>query len=72
MEPEGKWRLIGLPMAWHALGGPAQADAAQAELIREHEKYAADNIACVRAFRGDADQAFAWLDKAVAGTAALH
>lgn len=66
LEPrESGWALIGLPMAWHALGDPAQADAALAELIRQHERDSAYNIAYVHAFRGDADKAFAWLDKAV-------
>jgi hypothetical protein len=35
-------------------------------LIAKYGKDAACNIAWVYAFRGEADQAFAWLDKAVA------
>jgi hypothetical protein len=35
-------------------------------LIAKYEKDASYNIACVYAFRGEADQAFAWLDKALA------
>ena len=60
------WRLIGLPMAHHALGQAAESDATVAELIEQLEKDAAYNIAYVRAFRGEADRAFEWLDKAVA------
>jgi len=59
-------RIIGLPMAWHALGKKAQSDVALAELIGKYEKEAPYNIAGVLAFRGEADRAFEWLDKAVA------
>jgi TolB-like protein/Tfp pilus assembly protein PilF len=64
-EPEG-WRLIGMPMVLHALGRKPESDAALAELIRAQEKDSAFNIAYVLAFRGEADRAFEWLDKAVA------
>jgi TolB-like protein/Tfp pilus assembly protein PilF len=58
-------RMIALPMAYHALGRKADSDTALAALIARYEKEAAFNIAEVHAFRGDADLAFAWLDKAV-------
>ena len=61
-EPD---KMIGLPMAYHALGRKADSDAALAALIAKYEKNAAYNIAYVYAFRGEADKAFAWLDKAV-------
>ena len=35
------------------------------ELIDQYEQIAAYNIAYVLAFRGEADRAFEWLDKAV-------
>lgn len=60
------WGLVGLPMAWHALGKKAQSDAALAELVGTYEKEAAFNIAYVLAYRGETDRAFEWLDKAVA------
>ena len=60
------WRMICLPMAYHALGRKAESDAALAELIRKHEKNAPYNIAYVLAYRGETDRAFAWLDKAMA------
>jgi len=60
------WGPIGLPMAWHALGKKAESDAALAELIRKYEKEAAFDIAYVLAYRGEADRAFEWLNKAVA------
>ena len=58
-------KRIGLPMAYHALGRKADSDAALAALITKDEKDASYNIAYVYAFRGEADKAFAWLDKAV-------
>lgn len=65
-ESNEGWRLIGLPMAWHALGDSSKYDAALAELIRNFGEHAAYNIAYVLAFRGEIDRAFEWLDKAVA------
>jgi len=59
------WRMIGLPMAYHALGRKPDSDAALAALITKYEKDYSFNIAYVHAFRGDADKAFEWLDKAV-------
>ena len=58
-------KMIGLPMAYHALGRKADSDAALAALIAKYEKDAPYNIASVYAYRGEADKAFAWLDKAV-------
>ena len=65
-EKSEVWRLIGLPMAYHALGRKTESDAALATLIAKFEKDGPYNIAYVYAFRGDADKAFEWLDKAVA------
>jgi len=59
------WRMIGLPMAYHALGRKTESDAALATLIGKFEKDAPYNIAYVYAFRGEADKAFEWLDKAL-------
>ena len=58
-------KMVGLPMAYHALGRKADSDAALAALIAKYEKDAPYNIAYVYAYRGEADKAFAWLDKAV-------
>jgi TPR repeat protein len=52
-------------MAYHALGRKADSDAALTALIAKYEKDAPYNIAYVYAFRGEADKAFEWLDKAV-------
>jgi Flp pilus assembly protein TadD len=64
-ETSDAWKMIGLPMAYHALGRKADSDAALAALIAKYEKDAPSNIASVYAYRGEADKAFAWLDKAV-------
>jgi len=59
------YRLIGLTMVYQALGRETESDAALSELIGKHEREWAYNIAYVLAYRGEADRAFAWLDKAV-------
>jgi TolB-like protein len=65
-EPQEGWRLTGLAVVHHALGRKAESDAALAELIDKHARRWADSIAWVLAYRGDADAAFEWMDKAVA------
>jgi adenylate cyclase len=64
-EKSEVWRLIGLPMAYHALGRKTESDAALATLIAKGEKWGPYNISYIYAFRGEADKAFEWLDKAV-------
>ncbi len=59
------WKVIGLPMAYHALERKPDSDAALAALIAKYEKDGPFNIAYVYAFRGEADKAFEWLDKAI-------
>jgi hypothetical protein len=51
-------------MAYHALGRKTESDAALDDLIRKYERTMALNIAWVLAYRGEADRAFEWLDKA--------
>jgi TolB-like protein/Tfp pilus assembly protein PilF len=64
-ETSEVFKMIGLPMAYHALGRKADSDAALAALIAKYEKDWPACIAYVYAYRGEADTAFAWLDKAV-------
>ena len=64
-ETNDAWKMIGLPMAYHALGRKADSDAALAALIARYEKDAPYSIASVYAYRGEADKAFEWLDKAI-------
>lgn len=59
------WRMIGLPMAYHALGRATESDAALGQLIETYEQEAAYNIAFVLAYRGETDDVFEWLEKAV-------
>jgi len=65
-EKSEVWRMIGLPMAYCALGRKADYEKAIADEIKQDEKEGPYNIAWVYAFCGDADKAFEWLDKAVA------
>jgi len=60
------WREIGLPMVYHALQQLEKSDTTLAGLIEKIEQDGAINIAQVLAYRGEADRAFEWLDKAVA------
>ena len=65
-QEKSSWIRIGLPLAYQALGRKADADAALKELIAKDAADSAYNIAYVYAYRGEADPAFEWLDKAVA------
>ena len=65
-ETHEAFRMIGLPMAYHALGREADSDAALAALIEKWGKDAPYDVAYVHAFRGEADSAFEWLDKSAA------
>ncbi len=64
-EPVESFRLVGLSMAYHALGRKAESDAALDELIQKYRQTASYNIAYTLAYRGEVDRAFEWLDKAV-------
>jgi tetratricopeptide (TPR) repeat protein len=64
-ETSEVWKMIGLPIAYYALGRKADSDAALAALIAKYEKDSPYNIAYVHAYRGEADKAFEWLDKAI-------
>lgn len=60
------WRLPGMAMFYHTQGRKTESDAALAEYIEKYQAGGAYNVAQVYAFRGDADRAFEWLDKAYA------
>jgi TolB-like protein/DNA-binding winged helix-turn-helix (wHTH) protein/Flp pilus assembly protein TadD len=64
-EQKDAKRLEGEAIVYHTLGQAVASDTALAELIDKYERSSAYNIAYVLAFRGEADGAFAWLDKAV-------
>jgi TolB-like protein/DNA-binding winged helix-turn-helix (wHTH) protein/Tfp pilus assembly protein PilF len=63
-ETDAAWRLHVESLAHHALGQSAASEAAMAEMIRSHGDKNASYIVEEAAFRGDADRAFEWLDKA--------
>ena len=65
-EPEGYLKDLGIALASHTLGHPQESDAALAYLISQHQNGSAYQIAQVYGYRGDVDQAFAWLDRAYA------
>ena len=63
-DTQPEFRLQGLALAYHALAQKQESDRALAELIARHQKGAAFQIAEVYAFRGEADAAFTWLERA--------
>ena len=65
-EPKPVWRLQGQALAYHAVGRKKESDAALAELIAKYQGEDAFQIAEVYAFRGEADRAFEWLERAYA------
>jgi tetratricopeptide (TPR) repeat protein len=64
-EPWEGLRLDGLILAHHALGQAAQSDSALAVMIEGLASRWSYNIAYGLAFRGEADRAFEWLEKAL-------
>jgi tetratricopeptide (TPR) repeat protein len=71
MEPGQVWRLMGSALILPAVGRRTEADAALAELVSKHADDQADAIASIYAYRGDADTAFGWLDRALKDPSAL-
>jgi len=65
-ETEPAWRLRGLALAYHALGRKKESDAALAEYVAKYQAVDAFQIAELYAFRGEADRAFEWLERAYA------
>jgi hypothetical protein len=65
-EPEPFWHLFGQTLAYHALGRKKESDAALAEYVAKYHAEGAFQIAELYAFRGEADRAFEWLERAYA------
>jgi serine/threonine protein kinase/tetratricopeptide (TPR) repeat protein len=63
-EPEPLWRGLGLALAYYAAGKKKEADAALAEYIVKFQNDDAFRIAEIYAYRGEADKAFEWLERA--------
>jgi TolB-like protein/Tfp pilus assembly protein PilF len=64
-EPPGFWRDFGLTMSEHALSPDGQADSALQYLIREHAEEGPFQVGEAYAARGDRDNAFQWLERAL-------
>ena len=64
LEPLEAWRMIGLPLAYHALGRVREADTALSVLIEKHSKGWPYNIAYVFAQRGNNNRAMEFLEEA--------
>jgi TolB-like protein/DNA-binding winged helix-turn-helix (wHTH) protein/predicted Zn-dependent protease len=61
----GEWqKLSGESLAYYALGRREESDGALQKLIATHQNDCAYQIAEVYAYRGEADKAFEWLDRA--------
>jgi len=63
-EPAGFFHDLGMALADHALGRHQESDAALATLIARYPNDCAYQIAQVYAYRGEADRAFTWLERA--------
>lgn len=63
-EKNGALRLCGLALAYHALKRTKESELSLGELKAKFSKDAPYQIAQVYAFRGDADRAFEWLERA--------
>jgi serine/threonine protein kinase/Flp pilus assembly protein TadD len=64
-EPEPDYRVYGLALGYHSLGRKKESDAALAELIAKYPGMAFQTAEAY-AFRGEADRAFEWLERAYA------
>ena len=63
-EPADWLSDLGKALAYSALGRRQESDEALARLISQHQNDCAYQIAQVYAYRGEVDQAFAWLNRA--------
>ena len=66
LETDDATRLVGLAIVYHSLERKVDSDAALAQLQNDPADVFAFGIAEVYAYRGEADQALQWLDRAYA------
>lgn len=60
------WQLLGLNYTFHALGLYQNADQALAEFIAQFQQSNPTTLASIYAFKNEPDDAFLWLEKALA------
>lgn len=60
------WRLEGLAIVYAAMHRQADSDASLAELTAKFQKESPYVVATVYGYRGQVDEAFTWLDRALA------
>jgi TolB-like protein len=65
-EPKEYYRLFGLVLVYHAQGLKAESDSALAEYIEKYGQVRPIHLAGSIAYRGEADRAFEWLERAAA------
>jgi TolB-like protein/cytochrome c-type biogenesis protein CcmH/NrfG len=65
-EPDPFWRLWASAMLYYRIGETERADDLLAEILRDHADGDAYQIAEIYADRGEVDEAFRWLDRAIA------
>jgi TolB-like protein/Tfp pilus assembly protein PilF len=65
-EPNSAYQRFALALTWFARGDSVQGQTQLESLIQLDAEFSPTYIADVYAFRGDSDQAFVWLDRALA------
>ena len=63
-EPDDEWKDFTLTLVRQRSGRKAAADKAAKEFVTRHAQFSPYLVAELYAFRGDADEAFSWLDRA--------
>ena len=66
LERDAFWRKYGVTLALYAMGRAEEAERDLEKFINQYESEAAVQIAEIKAYSGAADEAFEWLDRAVA------
>ena len=65
-ESDEGWRLYGLAQAYHGANRKAEAETSLNALARKYGSESGYQVAEAYAYRGEADSAFKWLEKAYA------
>lgn len=65
LERNAFWRKYGVALALYAMERKQEADEAMAQFIRQYENEAAIQIAEIKAYSGQTEEAFQWLERAI-------